>query len=485
MDTKPEVTSGEAPVAQPVSEAPAARRQTKPVVWLVLCVVLAAGGYWRRDAVINLIGKARSNSNQTDAGRGGNRGGRQETPVRFARVQRIPIQRSVELSGTLAALDQARVSSEVAGVIKDLNMELGQEVMAGQVLIQLDTRELELARARAESALRQIEAQLGIDSRRAPADAPPTPPPDEQIASVRTATANRDDIRAQFRRAEELNSKGLIPRADFESAQTRLKVAEAALQSAIEDVQASRASIEDRRAAYLLAQKKVEDATIRAPMSGSIAERLVARGEYIRENTQVATIVQTNKLKLRTGVQERHATQIRPGLRVQFRVESYPDRMFEGAIANISPSIDQQSRAFPVEVLVDNPKNTLKPGFFATGAILTHRDAAVLAAPEDAVSILAGVSSVFIVEDGVVRQQSVTLGAQEGRFFEVLDGLTGNETLAASNLSQLISGDRVIESKTEPNTTTPPNAEKPPERGEGRGERGGRGRGERGAGDRP
>jgi RND family efflux transporter MFP subunit len=468
MDTNPEATAGEEAVQKPVSEAPAARKASKPLVWLIVFAVLAAGGYWRRDAVLDVIGWAKTTSNGSKNGRGGARGGRPETPVRFTKTQRISIQRQVELSGTLAALDQARVSSEVAGVIKDLNMELGQEVTAGQVLIQLDTRELELARTRAESALRQIEAQLGIDGRTGAA-ANLVIPADDQVASVRTATATRDDARAQFKRAEELNSKGLIPRADFETAQTRLKVAEAALQSAMENVHSSRATIEDRRAAFELAQKKVEDATIRAPVSGAIAERLVARGEYIRENAQVATIVQTNTLKLRTAVQERYATLIRPGLRVQFRVESYPDRMFEGKILNISPSIDQETRAFPVEVMVDNAQNKLKPGFFATGAILTHRDASVLAVPEEAVSILAGVSSVFIIDNGAVKQQSVTLGVREGKFYEVTDGLDGTETLAASNLSQLVSGDHVIEATTEPNTLTPPNAENSSRGGRGAG----------------
>ncbi|HEX4998822.1 MAG TPA: efflux RND transporter periplasmic adaptor subunit [Terriglobia bacterium] len=427
------------------------------MAWLLIIAALAGGAYWRREAVMSIIGWA-GNASAEKNGRGGAgaRGGRAEVPVRFARLERIAIQRQVDLSGTLAALDQTRVSSEVAGVIRDLNMELGQEVTAGQVLIQLDTRELELARARAESSLRQIEAQLGIVSGSLNGPETPVMPADDQVAAVRTATANRDDARAQFKRADELYSKGLIPRADHETSQTRLKVAEAALQSAIENVHASKATIEDRRASYQLAQKKLEDATIRAPMGGSISERLVARGEYIRENTQVATIVQTQMLKLRTAVQERYANLIRPGLRVQFRVEPYPDRLFEGKIANISPAIDQDSRTFPVEVLVDNAQNRLKPGLFATGSILTHRDMSVLAVPEDAVSILAGVSSVYIIENGVIKQQSVTLGAQEGRFYEVIDGLEGSETLAASNLSQLVSGDRVSEARMEANTTTPP-----------------------------
>src|SRR5262245_1401613 len=90
-------------------------------------------------------------------GRGG--AGGPAGSVRGGRGQHISIQRLVDISGTLVSPDQVRVSSEVGGVVASVNAELGQEVRAGQVLIQLDTRELELALARAESALRQTEAQ--------------------------------------------------------------------------------------------------------------------------------------------------------------------------------------------------------------------------------------------------------------------------------------------------------------------------------------
>jgi multidrug resistance efflux pump len=160
----------------------------------------------------------------------------------------------------------------------------------------LDARELSLARDRAESALRQTEAQLGIDSAK-----PTAIPPDEQIASVRTAIANRDDAKAKFLQSQELHNKGLVPRLDMDTNETRYKVAEANLQTALESVRSLKASLQDRRAAVQLAQKKLEDASVRAPVNGAIAERLVQRGEYIRENTQVVTIVQLNPLQLRTG----------------------------------------------------------------------------------------------------------------------------------------------------------------------------------------
>jgi hypothetical protein len=109
----------------------------------------------------------------------------------------------------------------------------------------------------------------------------------------------------------------------------------------------------------------------------------------------------------------------------------------------VSPSLDETMRTFTVEALVDNSDRRLKPGFFAKGVILTRRDEAVMAVPDTAVSTLAGVSSVYIIRDGKITQQSVTLGVRQGDLWEVVAGLKGDETLAASRLNELATGTAV------------------------------------------
>jgi len=372
-------------------------------------------------------------------GRGGGRGrggrGSAAIPIDTTTLQRISIQRQVDLSGTLLSPDQARVSSEVAGIILDVPVQLGSEVRPRDILVRLDTRELQLAADRAESALRQVEAQLGIDRGQ-----DRQPPADDQIASIRQAIANRDDARNAFKRAEQLHGRGLMSQVDYDTSETRLKVADANYQAAIDSVRSLKASLQDRRAAFELAQKKLNDAVVRAPVAGSIAERLVQPGEYIRENTPVATIVQMNPLKLKTAIQERHAGLIRAGQTVEFFVEAFPDRKFTGKIAYVSPAVDQATRTFPVEAIVDNPDRVLKPGFFARGTALTKVDANVLAAPEAAISTLAGVSTVYVIENDKARQQQVSLGARQDKLVEIVAGLNGDETLATTNLNQLATG---------------------------------------------
>jgi multidrug efflux pump subunit AcrA (membrane-fusion protein) len=376
-------------------------------------------------------------------GRGAGRGGRgsavatQTTPV-----QRMSVQREVDLSGTLLSPEQAKISSEVAGIVREVRVQLGTEVRAGDVLVRLEPRELQFAADRAESALRQAEAQLGIDRAH-----DKQPPPDEQIASVRQAIANRDDARQAFERAQSLNGRGLLTRADRDTAETRLKVSEANYQAALDTVHSLKASLQDRRASYELAQKKLADAVIKAPVAGSISERLVQPGEFIRENTPVATIVQMSPLKLKTAIQEKHASLIRPGQAVEFDVEAFLDRKFTGKIAYISPAVDQATRTFPVEAMVDNADRLLKPGFFAKGVVLTSVDDQVLAVPEDAVSTLAGVSTVYVIESGKARQQQIALGARQNKLIEVTSGLKGDEMLATANLNQLATGVTVTTGK--------------------------------------
>ena len=163
-------------------------------------------------------------------------------------------------------------------------------------------------------------------------------------------------------------------------------------------------------------------------------------GEFIRENTQVATIVQMSPLKLKSAIQEKHASLIRPGQTVEFDVEAFRNRKFTGKVAYVSPSVDQATRTFAIEALVDNSDRQLKPGFFAKGVIHTRMDDKVLAVPEDAISTLAGVSTVYVIEGGKARQQQISLGARQHKLVEVTTGLKGDEMLATTNLSQLATG---------------------------------------------
>lgn len=394
--------------------------------------------------------------------------------IKTTTIQKMSVQRQVDLAGTLISPDQAKVSAEAGGRVDKVLVEIGSEVKKGTPLIQLEPTELKLALARAESALRQTRAQLGMAG---PIGDEDKLPADDEIGSVRNALASMNDARATAERSRTLFERNLISPVDLQTAETRLKVAEAAYQSAADTARGTKALLQDRRAAYDLALKKVNDATVRSPIAGVVADRPVMVGEYISERAIVATVVQVNPLKLRTGVQERHAGIVQAGQAVEFRVESFGEAVFKGKVAYVSPSLDQTMRTFTIEALVDNTDRRLKPGFFAKGAIMTTLDDAVMAVPDSAVSTLAGVSSVYVVKDGKITQTQISLGVRQGNLWEVLDGLKGDETLAASRLNELATGSRVVN-----DTSTDTGGAGSGRRGGGRGDRSGSGRGGRGTG---
>jgi membrane fusion protein (multidrug efflux system) len=107
----------------------------------------------------------------------------------------------------------------------------------------------------------------------------------------------------------------------------------------------------------------------------------VQPGEFIKEDTPVITLVVMDPLRLSTAAQEKYAGVMKPGMLVQFTVESYPKEMFRGRIVSVSPAVDQATRTFTVEAELPNRDHRLKPGFFAKGDILTHMDDKVIAAP--------------------------------------------------------------------------------------------------------
>src|SRR5580765_4655948 len=109
------------------------------------------------------------------AGGQARRAGGSGVAIRTTAVQRMAVQRQVDLAGTLMSPDQAKVSSETAGIVRKVLVEIGSEVRTGDPLVRLDTQELTLALQRAESALRQTRAQLGMHG---PIDAGDQPPPD-------------------------------------------------------------------------------------------------------------------------------------------------------------------------------------------------------------------------------------------------------------------------------------------------------------------
>jgi HlyD family secretion protein len=356
--------------------------------------------------------------------------------VETAPIETRELQRIVEAIGTLDPNEEATISNQVEGLVTKVLVDLGDVVKAGQLLATLDTSELDLAVRQHTAALQQEMARIGITDSNANLDEAAT-------SQVRHAEATLSEARTRLERTKRLTDEGVLAKQQLDEQQARFDVADANVKLARESVRNIKATVAARKAALELAQKKLADARIVAPLSGLVKERLVSEGTYLKANSPVVTLVQTSSLRLRVDVPETAIESVRAGRPVQFTVDSLPGRMFEGRISRLAPSVNQQSRTLKLEALVDNAGGALKPGLFARVAIQTGKIEKALVASPSAVFNVAGLDKVFVIESGKVNERIVRLGSRGTDYVEILEGVKEGDVLATSNLGSLQQGREV------------------------------------------
>jgi RND family efflux transporter MFP subunit len=356
----------------------------------------------------------------------------QKISVSTAPVVERATNRNLEVVGSLEAQDEVTVSTQSSGNLQEILVDVGTPVRRGQVISRIDDRELKLKVEQADATLRQAEARLGV-KRGERID--PQKQPD-----VRQARAGLERARYDFKAAENLVEQGDISRQQFDVAQKMLEQADARYQASLENVRNLEAALEEKRAALALSRKQLADTDIISPTSGIVKQKLASRGEYLQTGTPVAIIVQVNPLRLKLEVPEAFAAQIARGQSVSLRVDTFPDREFNGAIARINPSLDDKNRSLVAEAEVPTPAGLLKPGMFARVQVAPTTSVAALMVPEKAVVSVAGVNKLFVLEGDRAMERQIKLGNRDGSLVEVLEGVRVGDRVITSNTEKLHDG---------------------------------------------
>lgn len=342
------------------------------------------------------------------------------------------LQRSVEVVGSLAADEEVVVSAQAAGELTQLNVDFGSFVTQGQIIGVIDQRDAKLRVEQAEAALKQTYARLGM---REGARFDP-----QQAADVRVAKASLDLAKVELDRQTRLIENGDIARAVFDQAQSRYNSEQARYQAALDAVNQQLALVDQQQAALALARKTITDTVVRAPITGAVKEKIAARGTYLAPGGRIISLVRINPLRLRADIPEYAAAIVRRGQIMNLNVEAVPDRTFTGRVVRIGPALNEQTRALTVEAQVANPGNVLRPGMFAKSQLVTAPSAPALMVPQRAVANVAGLSKVFVIENGKVNEREVQTGATDGELVEIKEGIKEGEIVATSNLDKLSTG---------------------------------------------
>jgi RND family efflux transporter MFP subunit len=358
----------------------------------------------------------------------------QPIEVEVAPVKTRPIQRTVDFVGTLIAFEESTISSQVDGRVEKVNVDLGDTVKKGDLLVKINDEEFRLDVNKAMADLKQTLAKLGIeDSARGNIDL-------NKTALVKKARADMENAELNYKRLSKLLEDRLVPQQQVDDAQTKYQMAKATYDAALEDARVLVATIEAKKADLSLKQKKLSDTSVIAPISGEVLSKKVSVGEYVRVGTPLITLVDASQLRLRGDIPERFSTQISEGQQVKIFVDAFPNETFEGKISRISPASNPETRAVTVEALIPNPNKKLKPGFFAKASVLTKTDEKSVTVPQEALITFAGVTKVFAIADNKASERIVQKGITLGNEVEIIQGINPGEVVAVSGQSKLHDG---------------------------------------------
>lgn len=322
-------------------------------------------------------------------------------PVRVVTPQQLTLSRDLPLTGTLTAQSNARLSPRVDGLVSALNVDAGDRVEQGDVLLQLDA---ELAK----HALGRISAQAA------------------------QAKAQLDESQRLVTEARKLVDERHLPQTELERREAEFELAKAAY-TAAQAAEREQAEIVRRH-------------SLPAPFDGVIARRMTDIGEWVTRGSPVLELVATDRVRMDVQAPQEHFLSIQEDSQVEVRVVG-SDTPQQGRIVARVPIGEAGARTFLVRIEIDADDIPLLPGTSATAIIKLRGSRAVLAAPKDALSRYPdGTHSVFVIEqqngETVARERRVEIG-RSAEQVEILSGLKAGERVVVRGNESLRDGQPV------------------------------------------
>jgi RND family efflux transporter MFP subunit len=316
-------------------------------------------------------------------------------------------------SSSLDPLEEVVIYPKVSARIAEIKVQEGDLVEKGQLLVELDHRDI-------DAQIASIKAQIAVS-----------------IASLESAKANYDNALKERDRYRRLVKEG------FATTQ-QLDVKETAFAQARAQVNLNNATIQKNRSELKRQQVLLSEYFLESPLNGKVVNDYShSVGTMVSPSTAVMHVARVDMLEAVIKAPQDRAVNFREGMKAELSVESFPGRTFYGKINTISPVVDPSTRTSTVKVVLENPDGLLKPGMFAEVFIVEKevRDAYVI--PREAVIITDDAKYVLTVSGDVVKRIDIEPGIETGQDLEVRKGLEEGDLVILSGGESLSDGDKV------------------------------------------
>ncbi len=308
------------------------------------------------------------------------------------------------------------MKSEIAGVVKTLNVEEGKHVKTGELLVELDDREYRLELERAEASRLKVLSELLVEKSFSQAE--------EKSLSADNKVIQ--EARKNFEKISELYRKGLISKKKFEQASTEYELAMIESGEKKEEILAASKGLTQAEIEVERARINLEKTKIKAPFSGIITDIKMSPKEHLSSGRELFTLVNISQIHIQAKVLESEIGRMRVGREVEIKFSAYPGKVYKGRTKAISPIINPEDKTCKVVIEVDNPEEEIKPGMHAEVEIPAEIHKNRLLIPQEAV-LVRGRKLAFVVEDGLAKWRYIQVGLENEDYAEVLDGVMEGE----------------------------------------------------------
>ncbi|WP_306607576.1 efflux RND transporter periplasmic adaptor subunit [Azonexus sp.] len=359
-------------------------------------------------------------------------------------AQHGDIRQSVVASGKVRSPQRSELAAQVSGQILAVHVIEGSQVAAGNLLIELDDREVKASVAQARTLLMQSE--LRLQQMRLLAE------PLAREAS-RQAEANLTQARQQFARTEALVAKGFYSTNQLDDARRALTVAESQRQasqlqagsnaSGGGDYRLAEAAVEQARAGLELAQAKLAYTRILAPRPGTILARLAEPGDSVQPGKTLLSLSPAGATELLVQIDEKNLRLLALDQTARVSADAWPDRHFPARVSYISPAVDPQRGSVEVRLHVDNPPDYLKQDMTVSIDIETGSKQGVILLPAEGLRGSVLEQWVLVVREGRAVRQVVQTGLRNAGQVEIVAGLAAGDLVVPASNPRIAAGDRV------------------------------------------
>ncbi|MGB9907076.1 MAG: efflux RND transporter periplasmic adaptor subunit [Candidatus Saccharicenans sp.] len=380
----------------------------------VLAIVAAVAGLWliRKSArednkAASEAAKPQASETQASA----------PLPVKVAKARVADLEKRIKSPGEVFTERKIVLKSEVKGVLKKLNIREGQQVRAGEILVELDDAPYRLKLEQEEAARLKALSELLLDRFFQQPEAART---SEEIASLKKAEET-------YLQAEKAYKEGLLSQSDWERARREYELALIGSGLKRDEIIAASKGLTQAEVNVKIARMELDKTRITAPFSGIITQIKVAPGENIEAGREICTLVDLSQLKIEAKVLETLIGKIKVGREADVRFSAYPGKVFKGQVAAISPLVSPTERTCSVFIHLDNPSGEIKPGMHAEVEIVSDVFPGRLLVPQAAVLVRGGRPLVFVVENGLAKWRYLQTGEENEQYVEVLEGVSEGE----------------------------------------------------------